>query len=270
MTGRAVVRWLVEVALPPVVFFLLVAIAWQAATVAWEIPVYLVPSPWRVWQAAREHAAELFDATQMTAAAAVCGFVASIVVGTALGLVFAQSRVIARSVYPYAIFLQTVPIVAIAPLVVLWFGNGFASVVVVSFILSLFPIITNATAGLTAVDPRLVELFAIYHASRVQTLFKLRLPNAVPHVVTGAKISCGLSVIGAIVGEIFAGHNTDRYGLGYLITMTTGKLETAYAFAAVLSSTVLSILVFAVVTSIGGTILARWHTAEPHGTTTNA
>ncbi|HEX3727207.1 MAG TPA: ABC transporter permease [Pirellulales bacterium] len=265
---KAARSWLFEVVLPPLAFFALVVALWQAATVVWDVPAYLVPSPQRVWQAAREHAAELVSATRMTAGGALCGFGLSLVCGTVLGLIFAQSRIIERSVYPYAIFLQTVPIVAIAPLVVIWFGTGLASVVVVSFILSLFPIVTNATAGLTSVDPQLIELFTIYNASRAAVLFKLRLPHAVPYLVTGAKISCGLSVIGAIVGEIFAGHNTDSYGLGYLITMTTGRLETAYAFAAVLASTVLSIAVFAAVTSAGATILARWHTSEPGGSTT--
>jgi NitT/TauT family transport system permease protein len=259
--------WLVQVALPPVAFFCLVVVVWQCATNLFEVPAYLVPSPARVYEAAREHAGELVSATRMTAAAALCGFASSLLVGTAIGLLFAQSRLIERSIYPYAIFLQTVPIVAIAPLVVIWFGTGFASVVVVSFILSVFPIITNATAGLTSVDPQLLELFRTYNAARAQVLFKLRLPHAVPYLVTGAKISCGLSVIGAIVGELFAGHNTDNYGLGYLIRMTTDNLKTAFAFAAVLASTALSIAVFATVTWVGTTILARWHTSEPRHAT---
>lgn len=255
--------WLAEVVLPPVLFFALVVVGWQLATTLWEIPAYLVPSPERVLTAARDHAGELLTATRLTAQGAVCGFVLSLAAGTALGLVFSQSRVVERSVYPYAIFLQTVPIVAIAPLVILWFGNGFGGVVAVSFILSLFPIVTNATAGLTSVDRQLVELFEIYNASRWQTLFKLRMPNAVPHLVTGAKISCGLSVIGAIVGEMAAGFGTQSFGLGYLISMTSGKLDTAYAFAAVIASTVLSVTIFATVTTIGATILARWHTTAP-------
>ena len=180
--------------------------------------------------------------------------------GIALGLLFSQSKIIERSIYPYAIFLQTVPIVAIAPLVVMWFGNGLGGVVAVSFILSLFPIVTNATAGLTTVDTALVELFQIYNASRWQTLVKLRLPNSVPYLVAGAKISCGLSVIGAIVGEIFAGYGAEGFGLGYLISMNTGKLNTAYAFAAVIASTLLSIAIFLKVIWVGRTILARWHT----------
>ncbi len=109
----------------------------------------------------------------------------------------------------------------------------------------------------------MLELFEVHNASRRQVLFKLRFPNAVPNLVTGAKISCGLSVIGAIVGEMFAGYGTESNGLGYLITYTTGRLETAYAFAAVLCSTLLSIAIFAAVNLIGATILARWHVAAP-------
>ncbi|MBI3838010.1 MAG: ABC transporter permease [Planctomycetia bacterium] len=255
--------------MPPMAFFALVVAIWQAATMFWNIPVYLVPAPGRVLLAAGEHAGELASATWLTASGALCGFALSLVAGTALGLIFAQSRMIQRSVYPYAIFLQTVPIVAIAPVVIMWFGNGFGGVVAVSFILSLFPIITNATAGLTTVAQHLVELFEIHNATRAQELFKLRLPNAVPHLVTGAKISCGLSVIGAIVGEISAGFGTQSFGLGYLITMTSGKLDTAYAFAAVLSSTVLSIAIFAAVNTIGATILTRWHIGSTRSSTAN-
>lgn len=262
--------WLLGAVLPPLAFFVLVVALWQAATTLWEIPAYLVPSPSRVLETAEEHAEDLLSASRLTATAAVCGFVLSLVSGTVMGLVFSQSPIIQRSIYPYAIFLQTVPIVAIAPLVIIWFGNGFGGVVAVSVILSLFPIITNATAGLTAVDPQLVELFETYNATRLQTLLKLRLPNAVPYLVTGAKISCGLSVIGAIVGEMSAGFSTHSFGLGYLIAMTSGNLDTAYAFAAVICSTLVSIAIFAAVTSMGAAIMARWHVVAPAASTAKA
>ncbi len=259
---------LLEAVLPPLVFFAIVLAAWQAATTLWEIPVYLVPGPQRVLDAAHEHSAELLSAMRLTGAGALGGFGLGLLAGTALGLVFSQSRMIERSIYPYAIFLQTVPIVAIAPVLIMWFGNGFGGVVAVSFILSLFPVITNATAGLTTVDVNLLELFQINNASRAQVLFKLRLPNALGHLVTGAKISCGLSVIGAIVGEMSAGFGTQSFGLGYLITAATGKLDTAYAFAAVICSTLLSLAIFATVSLIGATILTRLHIA-PRSSTTN-
>ncbi len=265
---KLAIKWLWEFVAPPIVFFALVVVAWQAATSLWEIQAYLVPSPERVLAAARDHAVDLWRASLMTAAGALCGFALSLLFGTAAGLLFSQSRIVERSVYPYAIFLQTVPIVAIAPLVVMWFGNGFGGVVAVAFILSLFPIITNATAGLKRVDASLVELFEIGNATRWQTLVKLRLPNSVPYLVAGAKISCGLSVIGAIVGEIFAGYGAQGFGLGYLINMNTGNLNTAYAFAAVIAATLLSIAIFLVVTASSATILARWHVSA-HGNNTS-
>jgi NitT/TauT family transport system permease protein len=264
---KRVGRWLLEVATPPMAFFALVVAIWQAATTFWSIPIYLVPPPGRVLAAAEEHAADLASATWLTAGGALAGFGLSLLAGTLLGLVFSQSRIVERSVYPYAIFLQTVPIVAIAPIVVMWCGNGFGSVVAVAFILGLFPVITNATAGLTRVDSQLVELFEIHNATRIQQLLKLRLPNAVPQLVTGAKISCGLSVIGAIVGEISAGFGTQSFGLGYLISMTSGRLDTAYAFAAVLASTLLSIAIFAAVNAVGATILTRWQSGPARRST---
>ena len=264
---KSATGWLLRVALPPIVFFLLIVAGWQAATTFWELKPFLVPGPQRVWSAAVEHAGELSRAVPLTGAAALAGFVMSLVLGTVLGLVFSQSKIIQRSIYPYALFLQTVPIVAIAPLLILWFGYGFQGVVAVSFILSLFPIITSATTGLTQVDPNLLELFAVHNASRWQVLFKLRLPNAVPYLVTGAKISCGLAVIGAIVGEIYAGFQGEHFGLGTLITRANGNLDTSYVFAGVICSTLLSIAIFATVSLLGATILARWHVTPQRGST---
>ena len=254
---------------PPLAFFALVLAAWQAATVIWDLPAYLVPGPARVLDSAREHAADLASAAELTGGAALCGFGLSLVVGIALGLLFSQSRVIERSVYPYAIFLQTVPIVAIAPVLITWFGNGFGGVVAVSFILSLFPIITNATAGLTTVDANLLELFAIHNASRWQTLLSLRLPGAVPQLVTGAKIACGLSVIGAIVGELYAGYTSESIGLGMLLQQANGKFDTSYVFAGMFASTLLSVAIFAGVSLVGTTLLARWHVTAPRRRTLN-
>jgi NitT/TauT family transport system permease protein len=129
----------------------------------------------------------------------------------------------------------------------------------VSFIISLFPIITNMYAGLMAIDANLLELFELHNATRWQTLIKLRLPSAVPSLVTGAKVAAGLSVIGAIVGEFFAGA-TSLYGLGYLIPQALGQLKLDYGFAAVICSALLGLAVFASVSMAGSTILRRWQT----------
>ena len=132
--------------LPPVALFVLLVTIWQIVTGLGRVRVFIFPTPLRVSQAAWLNRWELFQATGITAAAALAGLAASLIVGMLLAVAFSQSAIVRRSVYPYAIFLQTVPSVALAPLVVIWFGHEFRSVVVVAFIISLFPIITNATA----------------------------------------------------------------------------------------------------------------------------
>jgi NitT/TauT family transport system permease protein len=244
---------------PPLGLFCALLLLWHAATVRFQIPAYLVPRPARVARAAAGHGRELLTGMGITGSAAACGFLLSLTVGFLIAFGFSQSKLVRRSCYPYAIFLQTVPIVAIAPLIINWFGTGFPSVVLVSCIISLFPFITNGTTGLTAVDPRLLELFEVHNASRLQVLWKLRLPHSVPYFVTGAKTSSGLSIIGAIVGEFFAGYGTERFGLGYIITQTSGQLKTDYLFAAVLACTLLGVAVFGAVTLTGDLILRLWH-----------
>lgn len=244
--------------LAPALTFLAVIAAWHFAVILFEIPLFLLPPPEAVFRAAMQNSDQLFSASLRTAGAASSGFLASQIVGLMFAFLFSQSRMIQASLYPYAIFLQTVPIVAIAPIIIIWFGTGFKSVVIVSFIISLFPVITNGTAGLNSISSELIDLFRMNNASRWQVLFKLRLPSAVPYLVTGAKISSGLSVIGAVVGEFFAGYGTNDFGLGYLIIQTSGQMKSAYLFAATLSSAFLGLIVFGIVTLAGNTILSRW------------
>jgi NitT/TauT family transport system permease protein len=245
----------------PLVVFASILLGWHAAVVALAIPTYLLPGPATVTAEAWAHAGELLRASAVTGAAALLGFLLSLVSGVLVAFAFAQSRVIARSFWPYAVFLQTVPIVAIAPLVVIWSGPGFRSVVLVTWLVGVFPIITSGTAGLTAVEPELLELFRVHNASRWQTLWKLRLPHAVPHLVAGAQASGGLSVVGAIAGEVFAGYGSSARGLGYLIILTSGQLKTAYLFAAVLACTLLGLIAFGTLTLVGNAIGSRWRDA---------
>ena len=160
-------RVLVKQIGPPLFFFAFFILSWHALVELFDIPPYLLPGPPRVADAVSEHATRLIDAALLTAMGALSGFALSFAFGFAVALLFSQSRIIERGLYPYAIFLQTVPIVAIAPLIVLWIGYGLQGVVAVSFIISLFPIIANTTAGLTQVDPRLLDLFALNNANQI-------------------------------------------------------------------------------------------------------
>ncbi len=244
---------------PPLTFCVLVLAVWQGAVELFDIQPFLLPGPKRVVDAVATNLPGLLHAAGLTAIGALGGFVLAFAVGFSIAVLFSQSRIIERSLYPYAIFLQTVPIVAIAPLIVLWIGYGLYGVVAVSFIISLFPIVVNATAGLTSIPRELLELFALNGASRWQTLTRLRIPNSVPSLLTGAKISCGLSVIGAIVGEFFAGYGSQDFGLGYLIIQTNSQTKTAYLFATILFSTGLGLTFFGVVSAVNNIILSHWH-----------
>lgn len=244
---------------PPIVLFLVVIVAWEIIVDSFGIKKFILPGPAAVAKAAWENGRQLRTGLAFTGGAALCGFVSSLIAGTVIAIAFSQSAIIRTSCYPYAIFLQTVPIMAIAPLIVLWCGTGFHSVVLVAFIISLFPIITNVTAGLLGVDPDLVDLFRLNNATRWQILWKLRLPNCVPSLCIGAKTSSGLAVVGSIVGEFFAGYSEKWYGLGYLIPAWKEGLKTDRLFAATLASTLLGLAIFTTVNVISAAILSRWY-----------
>ena len=247
---------------PPILLLAVLVTIWETSVWQWKIPAYLLPAPSQVGRVAWLNRLILLKALGITGGAAFAGFLASLGIGFVVSLIFSQSEWIRRACYPYAIFLQTVPIVAIAPLIILWFGYGFQSVVVVSFMISLFPIITNGTAGLMRVDAGLLELFRLYRATAWQRLWKLRVPNAVPDFVTGAKTSSGLAVIGAIVGEFFVGFGSQAHGLGYYVILTSGQSKTDLLFASMFLCTTLGLLVFAGVNWVSSRVLKRWQTGN--------
>lgn len=254
-------RRLASALLPPLVLFVVVVVLWQLAVRLWNIPSYVLPAPWEVGTTLVRHASDLAAETAITGVGAVCGFLASLVLGTAVALVFSQSRWIRSSCYPYAIFLQTVPIVAIAPLVVIWFDYGFRSVVIIACIISLFPVIANVTTGLITIDPGLRDLFQLHRASRWQVMVKLQIPNAVPYLVTGARVSSGLAVVGAIVGEFFVGYGTSYHGLGFTILYAGPQMKTTQLVAATIASAMLGVALFAMISLAGRLVIGRWYDA---------
>ena len=257
MNRSRLFRWLSR-GLPPMLLMALVVGYWQFHCVWFKVPHFLVPSPLRVAAAMTENSLYLARAAAVTGLAATAGFAISLVLGCLIAVLFSLSGVIRLSCYPYAIFLQTVPIVAIAPVVINIWGTGFQSVVIVATIISLFPIIANVTQGLVSVDKLLLDLFRVHRASVPQRLLKLQIPAAIPSLVTGARTSSGLAVVGAIVGEFFAGHGQDNPGLGYVIEVARQQLKTELLFATVAISTLLGVIVFATVSLVGHTILRRY------------
>ncbi|MCH2114509.1 MAG: ABC transporter permease [Pirellulales bacterium] len=238
--------------------------AWQLGVVLTGAAPILLPSPACVASAAWQARQELGQGLLTTTTAALGGLVASITVGSLMAIVFSQSRLLRASLYPYAVFLQTVPVVAIAPLLITWSGYQLRTVVLVAMIISLFPIISNVTTGLLSIDPSLQELFQVYRSNRWAMLRKLRIPCAVSSLIQGARVSSGLAVIGAIVGEFFVGNGSSYAGLGTLITGWQSQQKTPALIAAVIVSAVLGLLLFGLVHLVAATILKKWHT--PHAT----
>ena len=225
-----------------------------------HIQPYMLPSPLQVFAAALQRFPSLLQSLAITAAEAAGGLVASILVGVLVALVFAQSRWVRRMFYPYTILLQTVPIVAVAPLILMWIGPGLFSVGFVAFIICLSPIIANATQGLISVDRNLIDLFLMNNATPTQVLLKLRLPHALPSLFTGVRISSGIAVIGAITGELFAGSSRVGVGgIGYAIQYASAQLETDYLFALVAAATLLGFVFFFTVMFLEWYFLHAWH-----------
>jgi NitT/TauT family transport system permease protein len=210
---------------------------WEAAVRAFTIPEYLLPSPATVLTRLVVELPGLLPHVGVTLAEAVAGFVLGSVAGVALAVLFVHSRALEMGVYPYAIALKSVPIVAVAPLLIVWLGNGLAPKVVVAALISFFPVLVNTVKGLRSIDDEAFALFDSLSATRLQLFLKLRVPTSVPYVFAALRISSTLAVIGAIVGE-FAG--ADR-GLGFFVLISSHRLETVDMFVGIVLSSLMGI-----------------------------
>jgi NitT/TauT family transport system permease protein len=243
--------------LPPIVTFLVGTMLAEAAIDAFDVSPLLLPTPSAVGEAAWKYRATLGPALASTAGAVLLGLTASVAVGVLSAIALSASRWVERAFYPYAIFFQIVPIVAVAPLLVIWFGYGWRAVVAAAFIVSVFPVIANTLAGLRSVDPALLDLFRLYGSGRFARLVKLELPWALPSLFTGLRIAAGLAVIGAIVGEFVGGG-----GLGVVVLEAMRQQRTDLVFAAILHASLLGLILFAGVDAISRASLRRWQGAQ--------
>jgi NitT/TauT family transport system permease protein len=240
--------------------FGLIMLIWQSIIKLFHVQPYMLPAPWSVAKTVWTRLPDLWAATLISAEAAIGGLIASIFAGVAIALIFARSRWVRTMFFPYTILLQTVPIVAIAPLILMWVGQGMLSVGVVAFIICLAPIIANTTQGLISVDENLVQLFMMHSATQGHILRKLRLPHSLPYLFVGVRISSGIAVIGAITGELFAGSGqVGRGGIGYSILYAQTQVQTDYLFALVIAATVLGFFLFFAVMFFEWLALHKWH-----------
>ena len=247
--------------LPPILVLIVFLFTWSLGASLYNMP-FLLPNPLEVARAFVTDFDMIVGGLWITFQEALYGYLLAISIGISSAAVMSQSKILERSFYPYAILLQTLPAVAVAPLIVLWFGFDMQSVVVISLIISLFPIINNTLLGLKSTSINLVELFQMHNSSRFINFFKLRLPAAIPHIIAGLRISAGLSVIGAIVGEFIIGSGSEGGGLGVMVIYAQADLQTALVIALIFTATFLGFAFFMSVTSLGHYLLKHWHESE--------
>ena len=250
---------MLRAALPPILAFLAFNLLWEAATRLLDVPLYLLPPPSRIVLALVEHAGTLWRGAAITGQAALLGFALSTVLGVLVGVVLASARWVERAVFPFTVFLQTVPLVAIAPLLVVWLGFGIRPVAMAAFIVSVFPVIVNTVTGIRSVDPALLDLFRLYGATRPARLVKLELPFALPSILAGLRVAAGLAVIGAVVGEFVASYAGDDAGLGMLALTYSRESHTDRLFAAVGLASLLGLAMFSAVNLASFVALRHWH-----------
>ena len=235
---------------------------WQGTVLAFELAPYLLPSPLRVAQALFDDAGLLFGALLATLTITLLAFACATVLGVAIAFVFVQSRAVESALFPYAVLLQVTPIVAVAPLIIIWVRNPTAALVICATLVALFPIIANTTLGLRSVNPGLARYFKLSGATRVQTLWRLRIPSALPCFFGGLRISSGLALIGAVVAEFVAGTGGTGSGLAYQILQAGYQLNMPRLFAALLLIAASGVLLFAAMAGLSRWALGAWHESE--------
>jgi NitT/TauT family transport system permease protein len=256
-TPSRLARWLA-----PVVVAALGLALWQALVVAYDVPAYLVPSPAVVARTLVADRVLLFDSLGVTLGIALTALALAVAVGTAIALVFVQSRWIELSFFPYAVLLQVTPIVAIAPLIIIWVRDTRVALVLCAVVVAIFPIIANTTLGLRSVDPGLLNLFRLCHATRWQVLVRLRMPSALPYFFGGVRIASGLALIGAVVAEFVAGTGGAGAGLAYQILLAGIQLNIPRLFAALVLIAAAGVALFAATAWLSKVALGRWHESE--------
>ena len=246
----------------PLLVGVAMVLGWETACRVFHVPVFLFPKPSDIWLKLAGEWPSLLRALGMTLRIAFQAFATAVVVGTLIAFVFVQSRAIERSFFPYAVLLQVTPIVAIAPLIIILVKNTQVALTLCATVVALFPIISNTTLGLRSVDPGLASLFRMNRAGRLQMLWRLRIPSALPYFFGGLRISSGLALIGAVVAEFVAGTGGRSSGLAYEILQAGFALDIPRMFAAMLLITLAGVALFTLMVGLSKLALGGWHESE--------
>jgi NitT/TauT family transport system permease protein len=242
----------------PIVVLALGVWVWDAAVRLNDIQPFVLPGPRLVLATLISDWSELGASLAVTLITTFAAFVLAVIGGIALAVVFNLSRLVEHSLYPYAVVLQVTPVIAIAPLLLIYLPQNLA-VLVCAWIVAFFPVLANTTLGLNSVDRNLVDLFRLYGASGVQVLWHLKLPAALPYMLAGIRIAGGLSLIGAVVAEIAAGSAGAGSGLAYRIAESGYRLNIPRMFAALLLLSIAGIAIYFLLAGMSYLLLRKWH-----------
>jgi len=250
-----------RIGMPVLVGILLLGL-WEALVWYLEVPRFLVPAPSVIAQTLVADWGILWGSLLSTLKVTFLAFFLAVIIGTLIAFLFVQSRIIEVSFFPYAVLLQVTPIVAIAPLIIIWVDNTLAALVISATIVALFPIISNTILGLRSVNHGHINLFRMYKASKWQQLLRLRIPSAAPYFFGGLRISSGLALIGAVVAEFVAGTGGSSAGLAYQILQAGFQLNIPRMFAALFLITLSGVTLFLIMVSLSKLALGDWHESE--------
>jgi NitT/TauT family transport system permease protein len=243
--------------LVPVVTLVVLLLVWELADVVFGFKKIILPAPHEIAYAFAAHWRALLISTGITMLESVLGFMVGSLVAFLLGVAFLYSQTTRYAVYPYAVALKSTPLIAIAPLLVIWFGNGILSKIVMSALVAFFPVLVNAVDGLTSMDPEALDLMKSLSATRWQTFWKIRFPHSLPYLFSSLKIASSLAVVGAVIGE-FTGATG---GIGHLINTSSYYLDTDVMFAGVVMISLCGIAFFGLVAYLE-TVVVFWRQEE--------
>jgi NitT/TauT family transport system permease protein len=248
-----ILKWLL-----PIVVLVATLVAWEAYVDLAEVPIYVLPAPSRIWQTLLSDWPTLGPSLLVTLSTTAKGLALALIGGVSLAILFAQSRLIEYAFYPFAVILQVTPVLAIAPLLLIYM-NQEAAVLTAAWIVAFFPILSNTTIGLRSADHNLQDLFDLYGATPWQKLWHLKLKTALPYFLGGLRIAGGLALIGAVVAEIAAGSSGAGSGLAYRIVESQVRLKIPRLFAALALLSATGIVIFFALSAFSHLMLRRWH-----------
>jgi len=244
----------------PLIVLAVIGLVWWFVTAREMVERYLVPTPGSVFEVMWEDRSMLAEHTYVTLYETVIGFLLAALIGIASAVLIVYSKTAERSLYPIILFAQVIPKIAIAPILIVWFGTGLSPKIILAVLIAFFPVVVSGVAGLRDTDPELLDLSATMGASRWSVFVKVRFPGALPQLMAGLKVAVTLAVVGAVVGE-FVGASE---GLGYILLLASGNLNSALLFADLILMSAIGVVLFVVI-EVAESLLIPWHASRREG-----